>query len=221
MRFSVGALTVSYEEYQNVAEYIKDDDIKVIPGTSSVAQYDGSLNAIITQKEQRKPLDVGDRAQILHECTHAIVDVNELDIRRLEEEVAAYLAQSMYIALTYSNYRYWVFPPDPRVVKFDWKQPKGSMFNAIKDTIEKYDLLKARGFGARISELDIWKLTLYIRAMPEYKDLKLTADRETHKASHLGVPTKNQMRLLRAAMKRGQRGHKWAAYSPSPRIAIF
>jgi hypothetical protein len=213
IRFSVGPLTVSYEEYQNVAEYIKDDDIQVIPGTGSVAFYDGRLNAIITQKEGRKPLDYTDRAQILHECTHAIADVNELDMRRLEDEVAAYLAQDLYMAHTYDN---WVFAP-AGAVTFIWGQPFGSMVNAMKDIIDKYHLLTARGYGARISELDTWKLTLFLRAMPEYKDVKLTET--TNKESQRGVPTKNQMRLLRAAMKRGQRGHKQAAYSPSPRIA--
>jgi len=49
MFFSVGVITVRAEEYNNVAEYIADDDIAVVPGTKSTAFYSGFKNTIETQ----------------------------------------------------------------------------------------------------------------------------------------------------------------------------
>src|SRR5215510_7800206 len=96
--FSVGAITVDAEGYRNVAAYIEAKDIKVVPGTEALAFYDGHSNTITTSAGNPQ-LDVGGSAQLLHECTHAIVDIDRLDVLRLDDEVAAYLAQLTYMRL--------------------------------------------------------------------------------------------------------------------------
>jgi len=213
MRFSVGEITVSANEYRNVCEYIKEDDIKVIPGRERVAYYDGRLNTIETQAGN-PPLNVADRAQLLHECTHAIVDINGWDVFTLNDEVAAYLAQ-----LTYT----WISAPGP----FPPPVPPvgaGSLVRlmiSVLQVVQQYNLHSSQGFGVRISEFDIASLRRAVRAFPPYA--RIAWDAKTTNAQDAGVPIKNnQMRSLRAAIKRGQQGRtRHTAYSPSPRIDIF
>jgi len=208
IHFCVGPITVNASEYGNVAEYIDAGDIKVIPGRGNVAFYDGINNTIETQAGN-PPLDYTDEAQLLHECTHAIVDINELDVLRLNDEVAAYLAQLTFMHLS---------RPRPLPQTAAGAGPMGRLVFAFLQIIHKYSLFDAKGFGARVSELDIWKLSLAVRAFPEYANVRLTA-----KSAGGGVPVRNnQMRQLKAAMKRGQRGRqRLRDYSQSPRLMIF
>ncbi|MCI0429449.1 MAG: hypothetical protein L0210_02750 [Rhodospirillales bacterium] len=212
MRFSVGEITVSANEYRIVADYIREDDIRVISGKESVAYYDGRLNTIETQAGN-PPLNLVDRAQILHECTHAIVDINGWDVLRLNDEAAAYLAQLAYT---------WISGPwpIPRAIPPAGTTPLNKLGIAVLQIVEKYDLHNAKGFGARIGEWDIVGLRRAIRAVPAYAHVKVD---EKSDAGTAGVPVKNtQINALRGAIKRGQQsgGRPWA-YSPSPRIDIF
>jgi len=212
MHFSVGEITVSADEYRNVADYIKEDDVKVIPGVESVAYYDGHLNTIETQAGN-PPLNLADRAQVLHECTHALVDINGLDVFTLNDEVAAYLAQ-----LTYT----WISSPGPfpRPIPPANTAPLMRLMNSVAQVVQQYNLHNSKGFGARISELDIVNLRRAVRAFPPYAGVTWTKKRS---AQNVGVPVaNNQMRSLRDALKRGQGGRTRSTnYSPAPRIDIF
>src|SRR5262249_18381734 len=160
MRFSVGEITVSGDEYRDVADYIRDDDIKVIPGNGPVAFYDGHLNTIETQAGN-PPLNLGDRAQILHECTHAIVDINGWDVLRLNDEVAAYLAQITYMRISSPG-------PFPRPIPPPGTGPLMRLMIAVAQVVQRYNLHNGQGFGARIDELDIVGLRRAVRAYPPY-----------------------------------------------------
>jgi hypothetical protein len=211
MFFSVGSITVSAREYGNVLEYVRDGDIKVTPGREPVAFYDGRNNTIITQAGD-PPLNLSDRSQLLHECTHAIVDVNELDVERLDDEVAAYLAQVTYMVISKPTpFPSPVHPPHHG-------SPFGELVWSLLQVINKYSLHTAKGFGVRIRELDVWNLRAGVRALPDYARIG-----EHEKSVGGGVPIKNnQMRSLKAALRRGERGRQHPkAYSPSPRIPIF
>ncbi len=213
MHFSVGAITVSASEFRNVADYIKDDDIGVVPGRETVAYYDGHLNTIETQAGN-PPLNLADRAQLLHECTHAIVDINGWDVFRLNDEVAAYLAQLAYTWMSEPR-------PFPSPVPPVGAGPLVRLMISVLQVVQQYNLHNSQGFGARISEFDIASLRNAVRAFPPYARVAL--DMKTSTARDAGVPIKNdQMRSLTAAIKRGQQGHmRHTAHSRSPRIAVF
>jgi cytochrome c peroxidase len=209
MHFSVGQITVNANEYYIVADYIRNGDIQVIPGQEPVAFYDGRRNTIETQAGN-PPLNVADRAQILHECTHAIVDINGWDVLRLEDEAAAYLAQMAYS---------WT-GPFPRAIPSPGTTPTNKLAIAVLQVVEKYDLHNAKGFGARIGEWDIVGLRRAVKAHPGYTHVR---EDEKSDAATLGVPVKNnQINALRGAIKRAQqRGGRPRAYSASPRMDIF
>ncbi len=212
MHFSIGEITVSADEYRNVADYIKEDDIRVIPGRDPVAYYNGHLNTLETQAGN-PPLNLADRAQVLHECTHALVDINGLDVFILNDEVAAYLAQLTYMMISSPTPFQSPFPPAGA-------GPQARLTISLLRVVRTYNLHTSQGFGARISELDIVNLRRAVRALPPYARI---AWAEKGNAQDAGVPIKNnQMRSMREAIKRGQRGRaRPAAYSPSPRIEIF
>lgn len=212
MHFSVGEITVSADQYRDVADYIREDDIRVIPGREPVAYYDGRLNTLETPAGD-PPLNLADRAQVLHECTHAIVDINGLDVFILNDEVAAYLAQLTYM---------WISSPSPfpRPIPPVGTGPLMRLTISVAQVVQRYNLHNGQGFGARISEPDIVSLRRAVRAIPLYTRIRW-ADKGN--ARDAGVPIgNNQMRSLRAAIKRGQRGRtQRATYAPSPRIHIF
>jgi hypothetical protein len=209
--FSVGAITVSGKGYDTLAEYIKDDDIQVVPGNERMAFYDGHQNTIITQGGN-PPLNVADRAQLLHECTHAVVDINEWDVERLDDEVAGYLSQVTYMTIASPG----PFPNPPRPPHR--LSPLGNLVWSLLQVVKKYNLHNHQGFGASISELDISGLRRDVQAIPDYAHIKAH-----EKAAGGGVPVKhNQMLALKAALGRARRGHKQpTAGSPAPRIDIF
>jgi len=208
IRFSVGAITVGIEGYRDVYDYIEAGDITVTPGTSrKTAFYDGTNNTIETQATNRL-LGIADRAQIVHECTHAIVDINRLDVLRLNDEVAAYIAQLTYMVISHPT-------PFPSGGSTQGASPLGRLVFAVLKVIEKYSLHTQKGFGARISELDIWRLQRDVQRMPDY-----AAVTRTEKSAGRGVALKNNdMRSLREALKRARRSP--TEYSPSPRLMIF
>jgi hypothetical protein len=211
MLFSVGAITVSGNEYANLADYIKDGDIQVSPGTEAMAFYDAHANTIITQAGN-PPLNLADRAQLLHECTHAVVDINELPVERLDNEVAAYLAQ-----VTFMDISNPVPLPGP-VHPPHRGSPLGELVWSLQQVIQKYNLHNHQGFGASLSHLDIWKLKLDVHALPQYAQVGMH-----EKSVSDGVPVKhNQMLALKAALRRAHRPRENSGTSsPAPRIQIF
>lgn len=210
MNFSVGEILVNAGQYSIIAEYIRDGDIGVIPGKGAVAFYDGTLNTIETQAGNA-PLGVADRAQILHECTHAISDTNRLDVLRMNDEVAAFLAQVTYMHISDPNIPFPTQAPGAG--------PMGRLIIGLNAVILKYNLHQTKGFGVSISELDIWNLANDIRHTPEHAAIK-PLEKARHDPKNLGVPIKNnQMRALRAALRGARR--QTHVYTPSPRIEIF
>jgi hypothetical protein len=66
-------------------------------GTQDLAFYDPVTDILLTQKKS-PPANDGDRALLLHECVHAMIDIYDPDgtVTRHMGEVAAYLAQTAY-----------------------------------------------------------------------------------------------------------------------------
>ena len=97
--FSVGQIKVNAEQFRKVADCIYAGDITVKSGNESNAFYSPVLNELTT-RWGNPPLGYADRAQILHECTHAIVDINKWKVLRLHDEVAAYLTHMTYAVIS-------------------------------------------------------------------------------------------------------------------------
>ena len=231
INFSVGAITVDAEGYRNVAAYVEAADIKVVPGTEDIAFYDGRLNTITTPAVN-PPLDTGRSAQLLHECTHAIVDIDRLDVLRLDDEVAAYLAQLVFMRVAEPGPFPRPLPISPATLG-----PLMRLMTAMQRVIYRYKLHTSEGFGVRISELDIVGLRRVVHAHPEYQHIQWG---EKGNAKHLGVPVRedddravkpaknppppnSQIGRLRHALLLGKRGGTRDAniYSPSPRFGVF
>lgn len=184
MNFSVGASIVSGEGYSTVEDFISNDEIKVVSGRQTTnALYDRGPNVLEVQ-DASSPLSVGERALILHECTHAISDIAGADPLVLVDEVAAFLAQCAYTMICLPA-------PFPR-----GEIPKGAspylalmweMFRAV----EKYNLHNLKGFGAQIDPQDIDRLSRVVQRMPDYDEISVTLQ-----SAHAGVPTVRWVRQI-------------------------
>jgi len=96
IRFRVGPVTVSAAGYRKVAEYIEADAIKIkVGGKGTDPSYFMDSNTLRFPSDSESSNER--RATILHECTHALIDIEELHVLRLEGEVAAHLAQYAYL----------------------------------------------------------------------------------------------------------------------------
>lgn len=185
---------MNHQEYRNVSDYIKEDDIQVLPGKENVAFYDGRRNTLITQSGN-PPLQLPDRVQILHECTHALIDIRGLKVLRLHDEVTAYLAQVTYAQLESPSL-------ELRSLSAVGASPMGKLVFAMLQVVQKYSLHTSKGFGARIEDWDVVNLTKAVQAFPAYGHIKASEI-----SVGAGVPVKNnQMRALRAALRQGQQG---------------
>src|SRR5690349_5801549 len=91
IRFSVGPIQVNSVEYDKVSDYIDSGAIEVVPTTKSYSMYRPQEDTLYT-RDGNPPLDEQRRSNLLHECTHVIVDINKCDVTRLTNEAAAYLA---------------------------------------------------------------------------------------------------------------------------------
>jgi len=211
-KFTVGSLTVSPLGYADVRQAIGDGDIDVQPGGGSDAVYDRRLNTIFTQNGD-PPLNVADRAQILHECTHATFDAYGWVTNLREDEVAAYLAQLTFMFIANPT-------PFPRHVG-PTGRPFADLIFGFSAVIEKYGLHQASGFGALIDPMDVDALEGLVVRMPKYSGL-LPAD----VSSYPGVPGVHSQidalrRALRGARRPSVRYSNVVARPPSQKLEVF
>ena len=100
MDFFVDSLHVRGSAYRKIFELIKDEQILVVEGTDpNEAHYDPQSDTIATQNVNPPP-NLFNRSTLIHECTHAIKDMEHVTITALGNEAAAYLAQATYLLLS-------------------------------------------------------------------------------------------------------------------------
>ena len=211
-KFTVGSLTVSPQGYADVCQAVSDGDIDVKPGGGSDAAYDSRLNTIFTQNGN-PPLNVADRAQLLHECTHAIFDAYGWVANLREDEVAAYLAQLTFMFIVNPG-------PFPHHLGRTGR-PFADLIFGFAAVIEKYRLHELAGFGALIDPMDTAALKLLVVRMPKYVALG-PAD----VSSNAGVPgTHSQIeglrRALRGARRPSVRYSNAVVRPPSRKLVVF
>jgi hypothetical protein len=97
IEFYVDKIHIKGEYLTTVRDHIRAGNILVKGGTQDLAFYDQTTDILLTQKKSPPP-DDGDRALLLHECVHAMIDVYDPDgtVTRHMGELAAYLTQTTY-----------------------------------------------------------------------------------------------------------------------------
>src|ERR1700722_5179332 len=127
--FYADKIHVKGEDLSRVHERILVGDILVAGGTSDLAFYDPATDVLITQKKA-PPADDGDRALILHECVHAMIDIIDpkTTITRHMGELAAYLTQTAYSVRKY--------PTANRTGTEPWDKFWGDLYAVVVQTLE-------------------------------------------------------------------------------------
>jgi hypothetical protein len=156
--FSVGPVNVNASEYGDVGDYIQSGAISVKPGSETKSKYFPQINTLVTKKAD-PPLAAEPRSAILHELTHAISDIHKLKITRLNDEVAAYLAQFAYLM---------ILAPDTVSPPIGKGMPLNTMMRRGLQLVDQYHLGEPAGQGAMISQSDISNLAGLIHAIPDY-----------------------------------------------------
>ena len=159
IRFSVGPIQVNSVEYDKVSDYIESDAIEVVPGKAKVSKYIPQRDTLIT-RNGNPPLDENVRSNLLHECTHAISDINKCDVTRLTDEAAAYIAQLTYALLLRPSL------PEPPI-----GLPVDNMMRQCMHLVNKYELGSPAGYGAMIDQRDVADLARLVYAIPDYHDI--------------------------------------------------
>lgn len=157
MYFWVGPIYVSGIGYRMVRDNIYDGSIMVVEGDphQTLAFYDSSKDVLTTQAGTSPP-DLDQRALLLHECTHALIDVlNVPSVTRHVDELAAYIAQHVY--LLRSNPRWTVAPNNA---------PWQNFFQGVFDLIKARRLDTVAGNNIMISVSDLEPLRQQLAALP-------------------------------------------------------
>jgi len=103
MDFTVDGLHVRGDAYRKIFELIRDEQILVTQGDEAgLATYDPGSDTLMTQKADSPP-DLFNRSMLIHECTHAIKDMEYVQMTSKSNEAAAYIAQATYLALSSAN----------------------------------------------------------------------------------------------------------------------
>ena len=153
MNFFVDSVHVRGTAYQTIFDLIKDEQILVVEGKNpNRATYDPRTDTLETQNVN-PPADLFNRSILIHECTHAIKDMEHVTITQLGNEAAAYTAQATYLLLSNSKP---LIPPGFGVV------------NTALALARKFRLDTDPGMGVRIPYDDIVPLVRRINSHPSY-----------------------------------------------------
>jgi hypothetical protein len=168
MEFWVGPVQISGRSYGIIRDHVKVGNILVVGGTSTLAFYDQKTD-ILTTQIGTSPANLHQRALLLHECTHALVDVfGAANVTRHMDELAAYIAQHVYIMR--SN-PYWA----PGVGTGPWPD----FYDGLYKLISAVGLDTPAGNGRRISATVLEPLRVALAALPDVNYGDFDEDDET------------------------------------------
>jgi hypothetical protein len=156
MNFRVGPVPISGKSYGIIRDHVRAGNILVVPGTSTLASYSGWTD-ILTTQTGNPPADVFQRAQLLHECTHALVDVftGGLNVTRHTGELASYIAQHVYIMRS-----------SPTWAPGTGTDPWAVFYSSVVALIKTYGLETIAGNGKSIPIDVLEPLRLQLVALP-------------------------------------------------------
>lgn len=156
MEFWVGSVHISGKTYGVIRDHIRAGNILVVSGSSSLAFYDQHTD-ILTTQAGTSPANLDQRALLLHECTHALMDLFTAGttVTRHIDELASYLAQHVYMMRSNPA---WVVTPN--------NGPWFTFYSDIVALIKRCRLDTVAGNGCRISQLDLEPLRVQLAALP-------------------------------------------------------
>ncbi|MEZ5428624.1 MAG: hypothetical protein R2747_20425 [Pyrinomonadaceae bacterium] len=97
----VNGVFITLATFGLVADRIRNGKISVEQGTQTIALYFSKENKIVTQIGSPS---AHARALLLHECTHALMDVLQCSFTAVTEEVICYITQHVYLLLRVPGY---------------------------------------------------------------------------------------------------------------------
>lgn len=155
IEFHVDSIHIKGEYLTTVRDHIRVGNILVRGGTEDLAFYDQTADVLLTQKKSPPP-DDSDRALLLHECVHAMIDVHNPSgtVTRHMGELAAYLTQT-----TYSVRKN---PAANRTGTAAWDKFWGDLFA----TVRAHRLDTPAGNGVRIPAATLESLRRQLAALP-------------------------------------------------------
>jgi hypothetical protein len=156
MNFFLDQMHISGPQYALIHQLIEDEQILVKVGEDLkppvIAEYDAKNDTLETQKNVEPPLDLFNRSILIHECTHAIHDMDFVTSTSLANEAAAYLAQATFLLLS---------DPNPRI------PPNAGHENAALPFVKRFKLNTDVGVTVRYD--DVGGLIRNIAAGPAYQ----------------------------------------------------
>lgn len=166
MNFTIGAVHISGKSFATIRDHVKAENILVVEGTETLAFYDAPTD-ILTTQVGNSPANLFQRSLLLHECSHALVDIFYSDntITRHNDEVAAYFVQMVY---TLRN--------DPSLTVPNEGTPWSDFYTAVYNAIKAKHLESPSGNGAKVSSTEMEPARVLLAKLPDvnYKDFKKT-----------------------------------------------
>ena len=180
MNFFVMDVHIESRQYLKISYLIENDAIQVEQGEKEgKAAYSMSHDRLVTQREN--PLaSLEQRGLIVHECTHAIIDMDELRVTRVTSEAAAYLAQVTYLLLKKPTYT----------------SPSGGFFADFVALAKKHNLHTSPNPPPKVPWEDYQSLASKMKESSSYEDKNMV-----NKVSADGIrrPLSAEPRLGRSA----------------------
>jgi hypothetical protein len=152
----VDNIHVKGEYLTTVRDHIRAGNILVQGGTDDLAHYFPNTDILLTQQKS-PPADDSDRALLLHECVHAMIDIYYPggNVTRHMGELASYLTQT-----TYSVRK---DPSANRDGIAGWDKFWGDLFR----TVRAHRLDTSAGNGVKIPSKTLEDLRLELVALPD------------------------------------------------------
>jgi hypothetical protein len=156
IEFYVDKIHIKGEYLTTVRDHIRAGNILVQGGSDDLAHYNQLADVLLTQKKS-PPANDSDRALLLHECVHAMIDVYDPDgtVTRHMGELAGYLTQT--------TYRVRKNPSANRNGTAGWDKFWGDLFATVRTN--KLDT--EAGNGVKIPAATLENLRLQLVALPD------------------------------------------------------
>jgi hypothetical protein len=155
MDFHVGNIHVSGKAFATIRDHVRVGNIIVVEGTSSLAFYDNQTDILTTQLGN-SPGNLDQRAQLLHECTHALVDVFAgSNTTRHIDELASYIVQHVYLMRSNPS---WTVAPN--------NVPWFNFYTGIAQLVHSNGLDTLAGNGKLVTPAVLEPLRVQLAALP-------------------------------------------------------
>jgi hypothetical protein len=167
LNFHVGRVHINGASYGTIRAHVEKDNILVVYGKSATMAYYNPGTDILQTQAIAGDVDIDGRALLLHESTHALIDIFHEDegVTRHFGELAAYVAQYAYTLRS-----------DPGYSLADDGTAWSSFFKAVIATCKANGLDKASGNGKRLEGVQLEALRLLLVALPDVNYGKIDKD---------------------------------------------